>query len=83
MSQQAIKWSDVKKFFLRRNYVIEGSGGDKIIKAPKQTPTKNRTRNQVRIGHKCCSKPGDQVYDSYLSSLKRAFGVTHGDILKG
>lgn len=83
MSQRAVKWSNVKKYFLRRDYVIEGCGGDKIIKAPKQTPAKARTRNQVRIGHKCCSKPGDQVYESYLASLKRAFGVTRNDILNG
>jgi len=83
MSQQAVKWSDVKRFFLRKDYVIEGCGGDKIIKAPKGTPSGDRTRNQVRIGHKCCSKPGDQLYDSYLSSLKRAFGVTRDDILRG
>lgn len=83
MSSRAVKWSDVKRFFLSRGYVIEGSGGDKIIKAPKETPKKPRTRNQVRIGHKCCNKPGDQIYECYLSSLKRAFSVTREDILGG
>jgi len=77
-----VKWLQVRNYFLRRNYEIRSSGGDKIIIAPK-VGDKKRSRNTVRIGHKCCNRPGDEMYDAYLSAIKRAFGVTRRQILNG
>ncbi len=81
MSQTTVKWGQLERFVLGHGYRIRPSGGDKIILAPKDG--KLRTRNQVRIGHKCCNKPGDELYDCYLSALHRAFGITRKGILKG
>lgn len=57
MSQPAVKWGQVKKYFTQRGYVIKSKGGEKFIIAPKNDDTP-RTRNSVRIGHKCCSHSG-------------------------
>lgn len=82
MSQPRVKWFQVKRYFLRRGYEIRPSGGDKIIVAP-QNKKGQRSRNMVRIGHKCCSQPAAELYDCYLSLIKRTFGVTRAEIIKG
>ncbi len=83
MSQPVIRWGQVKKYFLSRGYEITKSGGDTLISAPKNINKSGRTRNIVRIGHKCSSKDGDDVWDSYLSLIKRAFNITRDQIIKG
>jgi hypothetical protein len=80
MSHRRVKWSDVDRYFTARGYEIQSrKSGDKFIVAPKGAP--GTTRNTCRIGHKCCSNPGDELYDCYLSAIKRFFNVTVDDIL--
>lgn len=77
MSQPRIKWGNIKRFCDQNGYVIKGSGGDKIIIAPKGSiPTGPQSRHTVTIGHKCCANKGSEVYEAYVSALKRAFGIT-------
>ncbi len=83
MGRPTVKWGQVQKYFIKRGYEITGSGGDTIIKAPADNQNLTASRNQVRIGHKCSNHKGDELYDCYVQSLKRAFGVTWQDILKG
>ena len=81
MSQPRLKWREVERYFARHGYQIRGSGGDKIIIAP-QAGTKGG-RQVVRIGHKCCNHPGDELYPCYVSLLRRAFNVTPEQIREG
>lgn len=80
MSHPRPKWGQTQRFFRKRHYTIRPTGGDKIIVAPKDGDSK-RTRQTVRIGHKCCSGPGNELLPCYVSQIKRAFGVTAEDIL--
>jgi hypothetical protein len=80
MSQPAVKWSKVERYFLRRGYVIKSQGGDKIIQAPKDGDA-GRSRQQIRIGHTSCSKSGSQVLPCYLAKFKNVFNVKIEDIL--
>lgn len=80
MGQPSVKWGQVRRYFKRRNYEIYGSGGDKIIVAPKDSDAA-RSRQTVLIGHKCCSHAGDEVWPSYLQAIRRAFGVSARDIV--
>jgi hypothetical protein len=80
MSHPPVRWRDVQRYFLAHGYEIRSpKTGDKFIVAPRGTP--GVTRLTCRIGHKCCSKPGDEVWDCYLAAIKRFFGVTWQDIL--
>lgn len=81
MGRPQIKWAMVEKYFSRRGYEIRGSGGDKIIVAPKDGKT--RSRNTVLIGHNYCSHAGDELANGHLKQLKHAFGVKWEDILNG
>ena len=84
MSQPAVKWKDLKKYFIRHGYEIMHKGGDAMIKAPKEnhraTP---RSRNVIRIGHKSSNKPGSEVLPCYLRNIENAFGITRKDIRDG
>ena len=71
MSQQEVKWKHIYSYFSKRNYEIYNEGGD----------TASRTRNVIKIGHKCSNKPGAQVYDCYINNIRSAFGVTRKDLL--
>jgi hypothetical protein len=80
MSQPRVKWGDIERFCKRNGYEIKGRGGDKIIVAPKGDGVP-RSRNTVRIGHKSCGHKGAEVLECYISSLKRAFGITRRQLL--
>lgn len=80
MSRARPKWRQVSRYLKRNNYVVVGDGGDKIVIAPAQGGAA-RTRNTVRIGHKCCSKPGNEVWPCYTNALNRAFGISLDDLL--
>ena len=80
MSQPRVKWGDIERFCKRNGYEIKGRGGDKIIVAPKGDGGL-RSRNMVRIGHKSCGHKGVEVLECYISSLKRAFGITRRQLL--
>ena len=80
MSQPPIKWCQLERYCSRHGYVITGRGGEKKISAPKNSLIKG-SRNQVVIGHQCCSHPGDTVLRCYLRAIERAFGITAQDIL--
>ena len=83
MSRTSVSWRKIQRFFSRRDYIIYKKGGDTYIEAPKGANTAIRSRNVVRIGHKCSSRSGDEVYDCYLKNIENAFGVTREDILNG
>ncbi len=84
MSQRAVKWGQVERYFLRRGYEIKSRGqsgsGEKKINAPKGS-NPNQTRASVVIGHTSSANSHTQVLDCYLNAIKRAFGVTREDIL--
>ena len=64
MSQQSVKWALVKRYFSKRNYEIKFSGGDAYIYAPRDGNNEERSRNVVKIGHKCSNRGGAEVWDS-------------------
>ena len=80
MGRQRLKWAQVKRYFDRHGYTIHWQGGDALIVAP-ATDSAGRTRNTVRIGHKCCNHGGDELFDCYVQAIRRAFGVNANDIL--
>ena len=82
MGQPRVKWGQIERYFSRRGYEIKGSGGDKMIIAPK-TDDPNRKRNVVRVGHKWCGSPGTEVIPAVLQQIRRSFGVSVQDILAG
>ena len=81
MSHPRVKWRDVDRYFTARGYQIRPSGGDKFIVAPKGAA--GVKRRACCIGHKCCSNSGDEVWDCYLSQIRKFFGVTIEDLLNG
>ncbi|HLL89738.1 MAG TPA: hypothetical protein VK324_10560 [Tepidisphaeraceae bacterium] len=80
MSQPTVKWGQLERCLIRRGFTIEGRGGDKVIKAPKDGD-RTRSRQQLYIGHTSCGKAGSQVLPVYLSKVKNLFGITIDDIL--
>lgn len=82
MGQPRLKWGQVRAYFLRHGYEITESGGDKIIKAPKDG-SGQRTRQQVRIGHTSSRNDGTEMLRCYTSAIRRAFGVSDEDIRNG
>ena len=82
MSRQRVKWGQVQRYFLRRNYEIRNKKGDKLIYPPKTDKTK-RGRPVVRIGHNYSNHFGDELLDAHINAIKRKFGVTREDILSG
>lgn len=78
MSRKAIKWGQLQRFLRKRGFEVTGSGGEKMIRAPKSKELKSRS--VVCLGHKSCSKPGNQVYDCYINQICNAFGVTRKEI---
>jgi len=80
MSRRRVTWGQAERYFNRHEFEIRSSGGDKIIIAPRHD-SRRRSRPQVRIGHKYCSRRGDELSWGYLSVIKNAFGVTADDIL--
>lgn len=80
MSQQAVKWGQLKKFCDRNGFEIRPSGGDKIIVCPKGWIGGNN-RPTVLVGSKCSGHAGDVVFGCYISKIHRTFGVTRQDIL--
>ena len=81
MSQQQIKWGQLKRFFDRNGFDIHPSGGDKIITCLSGWNGGNG-RRAFLIGHKCCSHAGNVVFDVYMQKLRRTFGVTREGILR-
>jgi len=82
MSQPAVKWKQVEKYFFRRGYDIYSEGGDRVIVAPQDLDPR-RKRQVVRIGHRYCNRPGAELSRGHLGQIKRAFGVTAADIRAG
>jgi hypothetical protein len=82
MSQQPVKWGQVKRYFENRGYEIVSRGGDKIIKAPADN-NPIRHRQTVLIGHEYSDSAGTELARGHLSAIKRAFGVTRDEILNG
>jgi hypothetical protein len=37
----------------------------------------------VRIGHKWCARPGNELLPAYVKAIERAFGVTAEEIRGG
>lgn len=79
MSRSAIKWGQLERYLQRHGYQIKGSGGEKIVVAPKDG--KQRSRNTICIGHTSCSSQGSQVLACYISKLKNVFNISIEDIL--
>jgi hypothetical protein len=79
MGQQRAKWGQVKRYFERRGYLIYSDGGDSIIQAPKDNT--QRSRQQVRIGHRFSNHAGDELRSGHLGAIKRAFNVMRDNIL--
>jgi hypothetical protein len=82
MGRPAIKWGMVVRYFKAHGYVVRNDDGDAIIEAPKDNSA-HRTRLQVRIGHNFSNHAGDELQGGHIQKLRRAFGVTWQDILKG
>ena len=83
MSQPRLKWGEVERYFLRRGYTIRTGGtGEKQVVAPRG-PDPKRTRPVVRIGHKWCARPGNELLPAYVKAIERAFGVTAEEIRGG
>jgi len=79
MSQPAVKWGQVERYFRRHGYVIITKGGDKFVIAPKDG--KPRSRQSICVGHTSSNHPGSQVLPVYLSKFKNTFGVSIQDII--
>ena len=80
MSRPRVKWGQARRYFLRHGYEIRSQGGDKIIIAPPdQNP--DRSRQTVRIGHRFCTRPGDELNNAHVQMIRRAFGVTREQLL--
>lgn len=82
MSQPAVKWGEVKRYFESRGYEIISRGGDKIIKAPADNDPVRR-RQTVLIGHEYSDSAGSELARGHLSAIQRAFGVTREQIRQG
>jgi hypothetical protein len=80
MSGKRLEWGAVSRYFSTRKYVIYPDGGDKIIVAPKDKDS-SRRRQTVRIGHKYCTRPNDELLDAHITRIKLAFGITKQMIL--
>lgn len=80
MSQPGVKWKHVMRWAKGNDFEIIGKGGDKLVVAPGGWDGGDG-RAAARIGHKCCSKPGDELLPCYVTLLKRAFGVTRRQLL--
>ena len=78
-----IKWGQLKAYLEKNGYEIkQGKGGDKKIVSPRNSGDP-RTQNQIVIGHNCSDHKSDDIYKSYMSLIKRVFGLTEDDILNG
>jgi hypothetical protein len=80
MSKRTVKWGDAERYFRRHGYKIRTQGGDKIIIAPRDHDPR-RKRQTVRLGHRFCTRRGDELLPCHLARIKYAFGVTADDIL--
>ena len=69
------KWRDVVKACRARGLTVSPHNSESIVKgiAP------NGQFQSVIIGHNCCSSPNADVWDDYISALKRTFGMTNAD----
>jgi hypothetical protein len=74
-----VKWGQLQRYCNRHGYEITHSGGDKIIKAPKDRKP-GRSRQQIRIGHTSTKNAGTELLRCYVSKLKNVFGITEEDV---
>lgn len=81
MSTPAIKWGQVERYCRDRGFTITSSGGEKIIHAPR-TGGGDRTRQQVRIAHRCCSHAGNTLMGCYVSKLRNVLKIDLDELLK-
>lgn len=77
-----VKWGRALAYFNRHGFTIRAQGGDKIVIAPSDGDAV-RSRQTVRIGHRFCSRAGDELPPGILGKIRRAFGVTADDLLDG
>ena len=82
MSKIRVKWGQAERYFRRHGYTIRTQGGDKIIIAPRDRDPARR-RQTVRVGHRFCTRSGDELLPAHLAMIRRAFGITAADILVG
>jgi len=81
MSEIAVKWKDVERFFSRTSdYEIRYQGGDAIILKRSQG-IGGRGKLAVRIGHNFLNRT-KELTPAHLRKIERTFGVTREDILK-
>lgn len=74
-----MKWGPLERYLRRHGYEITHSGGDKIIKAPKDGNPK-RLRQQIRIGHTSTRNYGTELLRCYVSRLRNVFGIREEEI---
>ena len=83
MSQRAVKWKHIQRYFTGKGFTIRpGKGGEKCLVAPKGWQG-GSGRSVVRIGHKYCTKANDELPPCYIAAIKRAFGVSRQELLDG
>ncbi len=72
MGRRQITWGQIMQICQTHNIeIFRGKGSEKKLKGP--TPS-GETGIMV-IGHKCCTRPGDTVYPSYVKTFQRRFGI--------
>lgn len=74
-----MKWGRLERYLQRHGYRITSRGGDKVIKAPKNSDP-SRLRQQLYIGHTSCHHKGTELLPVYVSKLKNLFGITEDDV---
>ena len=79
MSGPAITWGQLKRYFIKRGYLIITHDDDAIIIAPPND--KPRSRNGVRINQRYSSRDNTVIPPVYLRNIENAFGITRDEIL--
>lgn len=80
MSRPAIKWGQIERYCNAKGFTIKPAGGEKIIYPPKHNNTA-RSRQGVRIAHRCCSHAGDELMGCYVSKLRNVLGIDIDELL--
>ena len=80
MGQARPKWSQVSRYFKKRDFTIYHKGGDCFIKAPPSFASQGKCPI-VKIGHKYCNSAGAELLPCYCKKIERTFRVTVEEIL--
>ena len=83
MGRPAIKWGQVVRYCNKYGYTIrDGKGGEKVIISPPNASAGPRSRQPVRIGHKCCNRDGDELYGCYVSKLRNVLNFDMDELMR-